>query len=87
MRGLTEKFINEHKNETYKLSVYIVDDLANKNLSQYKNVKLVSYVPVNFQNLQKVSLKIINWLSLSLLFHGLSFSLCLNIRLNGMEEL
>ena len=55
---ITEKFINEHKNETYKLSVYIVDDLANKNLSQYKNVKLVSYVPVNFQNLQKVSLKI-----------------------------
>lgn len=55
---ITQKFINEHKNESYKKEFVIIDDFANKNLSQYKNIKLVHYVPVNFQNLQKISLTI-----------------------------
>lgn len=55
---ITEDFIEKYKNKKYNTNFYIVDDLANENLSQYKNIKFVSYVPVNFENLQKVSIKI-----------------------------
>lgn len=57
---ITQVFVKEHKNESYGYNkkVLITDDLVEKNLLQYKNAKLVSYVPIDFGKLQKTTLKI-----------------------------
>ena len=56
---INRSFVLKHKNEKYFSPIALTkDDFADLTLSQYKNQKFITYVPVDFTKLEKITLKI-----------------------------
>ena len=55
---IDKEFVFKYKNEKYPKMSVMTDDLVNSTLYKYKNQKLITYTPIDFSKLEKISVKL-----------------------------